>query len=575
MTGFWLALAAGTPIVLALAHQGWVGRQPAALHWASGWVAFIVSGFFSTFPLGDTGRGLGDGLGALSAALALSGALAFRGAPVTRWLWVATGAVAAGRVAAWWGGAAGVAQWLTLGFQVPALLAAAAVVARHPHGVGAAERLLPLAFAALAVLSFADPFARGTDLVEADEIVIWTACAIGLAVLEVTALQERSRQRLERHLARAQRLNTLATLAGGVAHDFNNQLAVVLGNAELLSGALPDDLGARRSLTDLRQAAERCAALTRNLLAFGRRASADPEPVDLKRALAGLEELLRAGTPATIGLEVDVDGGTPAVQADPAQLEQIVINLVANARDAIRGSGVVRVSSRSRPLDAATAARLEVAPGRYVELEVSDDGAGMDAETRERAFDPFFTTKARRTGAGLGLAVVYGAVRSHGGQIELESEPGRGSRFRVLLPEASGSPRAEALRAAPPVAHRSAVLLVAEDEPALRRFIVTTLERAGHRVVQARDGEEAVLRARDPSIEGLVLDLSMPRRDGLDALAEIRRTRPRIPALLMSGDLGRVRAQLPASLATLAKPFSGTDLEEQVARMLARSEMGP
>jgi len=380
-------------------------------------------------------------------------------------------------------------------------------------------------------------------------------------------------RRLEEELRQAQKMETLGTLAGGIAHDFNNQLTAILGNCRFAEGVLPEDHEAAPALADLARAAEHCADLTRSLLAFARRAPSEPRASDVAQVAAEVERVLRATLPSRIRFEFDIEPGLRPAHVDPTQLQQILLNLCVNARDAIPGEGTVGLGVRNRSLSEGDARELGVEAGAYVEVLVRDDGVGMDAATRGRVFDPFFTTKPLGAGTGLGLAVVYGLVRSHGGAIGVDSEPGRGSTFRVLLPAAAQAAPAPAARDSAEAAGeaRGELVLLAEDEPAVRRVAASALERAGYRVIEAADGAEAIERmeAGGGEIRLAILDLAMPGLDGLATLDALRRRQPALRALLMSGRFPPELAA-PAGAELLAKPFEPGELTARVRALLDR-----
>jgi signal transduction histidine kinase len=381
--------------------------------------------------------------------------------------------------------------------------------------------------------------------------------------------QERA---LEEQLRQSQKMETLGTLAGGVAHDFNNQLTAILGNARLALDAAPRDPELRATLLELERAADHCAQLTRGLLAFARRAPARQQAVDSARMLAEVGTLLRPTLPQAIALRVDAEPELPAALGDPTQIQQILLNLGVNARDAIVGAGAVAIEARSRTLGPAECAgRASARPGRYVVLSVRDDGAGMEAHTLERIFDPFFTTKPLGSGTGLGLAIVYGLVRANQGWIEVESEPGRGSAFHVWLPAAETSMTPEPAEPPPGTSPRRAGserILLVEDEPPVRRVARLALEREGYTVIEACDGLEAVewLRGVAEPPDLTVLDLSMPRMGGLEALAELRRLAPELPVILTSGHFND--ASPDPDVECLPKPYRPGVLAERVRAVL-------
>ena len=374
------------------------------------------------------------------------------------------------------------------------------------------------------------------------------------------------RRRLEEALRQAQKMEALGRVAGGVAHDFNNLLTVILGSADLLDRRLAGDDPQRPVVDRIAGAAERAAALTGQLLAFSRRQVLRPAVVDLGASVQRGAEMLRRliGEDVTLSLEL---APTPLpIRADPVQLEQVLLNLAINARDAMPDGGTL------------TLRVLVDLPGRRACLEVEDTGEGMDLATLEHVFEPFYTTKGPGQGTGLGLAMVYGIVTQSGGDIAVESHPGRGSIFRVKLPLADGA--AEGLPEAPaaatpeatPAAARETVL-VAEDDEAVRRLVQDVLEGAGYRVLAAGTGEAALALAADHAgpVDLLVSDVVMPGMRGPELAARLAEARPGVPVVLMSGyadrDL-RIGAETPVFL---AKPFTPGALLEGVATVLGGS----
>ena len=335
--------------------------------------------------------------------------------------------------------------------------------------------------------------------------------ADGVAVTsrDITArrLAERERTTLEARLRRAEKLESLGVLAGGVAHDFNNLLVGILGNAALLREELAADSPLIPLAEQLQAAATQAADLTRQMLNFTGKGAMELQRVDLSDLAGEVAHLLRSTVPRRIDIKLELADSVPPVEGDPAQLRQIVMNLVLNGAEAIgEASGVVTLRTRSRLADRAlldaTDVHDDLPEGVYVVLEVEDSGHGMDAATRERIFEPFFTTKF--TGRGLGLAGVMGMVRSHRGAIKVESEPERFTRFSILLPAARAAARATPPPVAPaperpaiPAAERPATVLVVDDEPAVRSVAGRTLKRAGHVVLAAASGEEALDLARE------------------------------------------------------------------------------
>ena len=351
---------------------------------------------------------------------------------------------------------------------------------------------------------------------------------------------ERGRRELEQQLQRAQRMESIGRLAGGVAHDFNNMLTIILSSCTFLEDELRPGDPVLEDVDHIADAGKRAMALTRQLLAFSRRQTMRPELVDINRAVAELEKMLRRLIGEDIDLLVRPAESLWPVEIDPGQLEQVVINLAVNARDAMPGGGRLTIETANTALDAEYAAsHAGVEPGDYVLLAVSDDGEGMDATTRDQVFEPFFTTKGEQHGTGLGLATAYGIVKQCGGEIWVYSEPGRGSSFKIYLPRSRTV--GDEARPAPPVAAARAsgpeTVLVVEDEAPVRKLAVRILERQGYRVLQARDGLEAetVAREFDDRIDLLLSDVVMPGRSGAATAQRLTAARPELRVLYMSG----------------------------------------
>jgi PAS domain S-box-containing protein len=372
---------------------------------------------------------------------------------------------------------------------------------------------------------------------------------------------EAERARLESALLQAQKMESLSAFAGGVAHDFNNLLVAVLANAEAVAAAMPPDAPGRAALDDVAAAARRGAALVRQLLAYAGRARVVRQPLDLSRAVGDVLHILRASVPRKIALETDLAERAPLL-GDRGQLGQVVINLVLNAAEAIGDrEGHIAISTGVEKCPAGHPTLALVQPpleaGPYSWLEVRDDGAGMPPEVTSRIFDPFFST--RSVGRGLGLSAVAGVVRAHGGAVQVESSPGRGSRFRLWLPAGGPVPAPER----PAVA--AGTVLVVDDEPMVRRLAGWILEDAGYRVLEAGDGVEALelFRSRGGEIDVVLLDFDMPRMDGADTFDAIRAISPGARVLLSTGYgdqpwMERFRGQGLAG--TLEKPYAASEL---------------
>jgi signal transduction histidine kinase/CheY-like chemotaxis protein len=378
-------------------------------------------------------------------------------------------------------------------------------------------------------------------------------------------------------LVQSQKMEAVGRLAGGVAHDFNNLLTVILGYASTLVASLPRGTPQQAHARSVVEAGRRAAEITSQLLALGRRQVQSPENLDLSEYTSGMAELLRRIAGEHIEVELRLDRALGAVRADRAQLEQVLLNLAVNARDAMPEGGRMRiVTRRATPADAARC-EAPVDPAAFGVLEVRDEGVGMDEVTRSRIFEPFFTTKPAGQGSGLGLSVVYGIVRQSGGQIVAQSERGRGSSFTVLLPHAGREAVRPPVPGAPgePSAARPGrgPVLVVEDEAAIREVIDRVLRRAGFAVVLARDGQAALgMIERMEAPPALVLtDLTMPGMDGRRLAEEVRRRTPGIRIAFMSGYLDTHDEAGGNALggALLSKPFTPDEVVAFVGRQLA------
>ncbi|HUE85882.1 MAG TPA: ATP-binding protein [Vicinamibacterales bacterium] len=336
------------------------------------------------------------------------------------------------------------------------------------------------------------------------------------------------------HLREGQRLEAIGQLAGGIAHDFNNLLTIIIGYASSLEEQIRTSESGSRDLAELRAAAEKAASLTHQLLAFSRRQLLQPKPVQINRVVSQMQSMLRRTIGREISLTVLLEDNLAIVRADRAQLEQVILNLVINARDAMPNGGVIEIATRNcvLPIDN----REALPPGEYVQLTVSDDGTGIDPQTRARIFEPFFTTKGPR-GTGLGLATVYGVVTQSGGAIRCDSTEGAGTRFEIVLPKADVAVETKADKPGASAAGGTERILVVEDDPAVRTLIVATLARRGYDVTSTEDGLSALaVIGRGPRVDLLITDVRMPRMNGLALYDEIQQIHPGMAALLISGD---------------------------------------
>lgn len=390
------------------------------------------------------------------------------------------------------------------------------------------------------------------------------------------AEHQRERDRLQTQLLHVQKLESLGVLAGGIAHDFNNLLTAILGNASLAEMQLDSAHPAMRSIAAMVGAARRASDLTSQLLAFSGRGHFRVQPVDVNGQLRELVVLLEASIPKKVNLRVEAYPAIPMVEADLSQLNQVLMNLVINGAEAIGDQGgTVLVRTGVQVLEARdllTGTFPETRPGTFVFVEVSDSGQGMDDLTLARIFDPFFTTKV--SGRGLGLAAVQGIVRGHRGVVRVYSEPGRGTTFKVFLPTGVSCAAPEV----PPTAvvTKQGTVLVVDDEPAVRAFARSALEFGGYRVIEAADGLDGVetFRVLAGEIDLVLLDLTMPRMNGEEALTEMRKLRPGTPVVLTSG-YNQVEATRRlvgrGSVEFIQKPYPVRDLLALVGRLVKQA----
>ena len=398
---------------------------------------------------------------------------------------------------------------------------------------------------------------------------------LGLIATDIT-----ERRQQEQALLQSQKLESLGVLVGGIAHDFNNLLGAMQGNVELalMEGSL---VQARPHLETLRGLMAKASDLIRHMLAYAGQGKSSARLLDLNQLVQEMSELLRTSISKKASIHLDLHPGALAMEADPSQVEQVLMNLVINASEAFdEKSGVIVIRTRREQLDPETIERCfegqNLRPGAYVALEVADSGAGMSPEVLKRIFDPFFTTKF--TGRGLGLAAIHGILRGHQGGLRVSSETGQGSTFKLLFPAAEGTgappPRAEA---PPPEAalrrSRSGTVLVVDDEEQMRAVVVKALERVGFHTLQAGDGREALrLYLDNPArIRLILMDLTMPRMDGEEACRELRRSGCAVPVILSSGfnEADALRKFQDLQLAGfIQKPFSLVALVELIRRVL-------
>ena len=402
--------------------------------------------------------------------------------------------------------------------------------------------------------------------------------------LEAEAAERREAEAVIRQM---QKMESIGQLTGGIAHDFNNMLAIVTGSLDMAKRRLKgtEDPKVGQSIDNAAEGARRAAVLTQRLLAFSRQQPLEPQALDANRLVSGMTELLRRTIGENIAIETMLAGGLWPCFADPAQLENALINLAVNARDAMPDGGRLIIETANARLDALDAAGADVAPGEYVMLGVTDTGVGMSAEVIERAFDPFYTTKGPGQGTGLGLSQVFGYVKQSGGHVKIHSEPGLGTTLRLYLPRHFGAPAPAAEERRPagalPQGRSDRLVLVVEDEEQVRVMTVEALRDLGYAVVDAPDGGAALalLDGLGP-VDLLFTDVVMPGMNGRELADQVRAARPETPVLFTTGytrDAVVHGGMLDPGVAFLAKPFTIDQLARKVAEAIgaAASPVSP
>jgi CheY-like chemotaxis protein len=364
-------------------------------------------------------------------------------------------------------------------------------------------------------------------------------------------------------------------LAGGIAHDFNNLLTAINGYAELALRTLNDDNPLARHLREIKQAGSRAAGLTRQLLAFSRKQVMQPKVLDINTVIRNLETMLRRVISEDIELETILAPDLGSVRADPSQLEQVIINLIINARDAMPAGGKIGIETANVLFDEEyVRTHLAVKHGPHIKLAISDTGIGMDAATRERIFEPFFTTKEAGKGTGLGLSTVYGIVKQSGGFIWVYSEPGHGTTFKIYLPRVDeSSPEADLGDSGERKINGTETILLAEDDDAVRGLARELLEARGYQVLEAANGGAALLHIENHvgAIEMLLTDVIMPEISGSELADRALKVRPELKVLYMSGYTDKSvvhRGIIEPDVNFIQKPFSSNDLTSKVREVL-------
>jgi nitrogen-specific signal transduction histidine kinase/ActR/RegA family two-component response regulator len=382
------------------------------------------------------------------------------------------------------------------------------------------------------------------------------------------------RRQLEDQLRQAQKMEAVGMLAGGVAHDFNNLLTIITGYSQLILNNLRPNDPNRHSAEQIMKAGERAAALTKQLLAFSRRQVLQPRVIDLNKLVSGLTIMLQRLIGEDIDLRLVLQPELGTVSADPGQIEQVIMNLVVNARDAMPKGGVLTIETNHVPLDEHyTNRHISVKPGAYIMLAVSDNGGGMDSATQARLFEPFFTTKSAGRGTGLGLSTVFGIVKQSGGSVDVYSEVGRGTTVKVYLPRVDQPVVVEPEKKARPAVRGAETILVVEDDEMVRTLVRETLEREGYKLLEAPGPLEARSVAdtfRGP-IQLMITDVVMPKVSGRELATQMNKARPDMKILYMSGYTDNAvlaSGILQKEVAFLQKPFTPAALSEKVREVL-------
>ena len=383
------------------------------------------------------------------------------------------------------------------------------------------------------------------------------------------------RRLLEDQLRQSQKMEAIGRLAGGIAHDLNNALTAIAGYAELALGEVASDHAARADVEEIRRAAERAGSVTRQLLAFSRKKLLEPRVFDLNETIAAISRLLSRLLGADVEVQTRLAGAALPVLGDPGQVEQAVINLAVNARDAMPEGGKLVLATALETVDEAFArSHLPMPAGQYVVLRVADSGLGMATETQVRIFEPFFTTKDVGKGTGLGLSMVYGTVKQSGGFIFVDSVINGGTTFRLYFPQASAPAAAETATVRQGERHGQETLLIVEDEPSVRNLVASALRHDGYRLLLASSAEEAltVADAHDGPIDLLLTDAMMPGKSGVELANLMAARRPGMPVIIMSGYTEETLAVpgLQEPIALLQKPFTPRELRRRLREILDR-----
>ncbi len=408
------------------------------------------------------------------------------------------------------------------------------------------------------------------EIREPDESLLQMMADIGIKIGQFG-----ERKQLEEELRQSQKMEAIGELAGGIAHDFNNLLTVIMGYTQLLLSLVGPNEPLRNEIEEIRKAGARAAALTRQILAFSRRQVLAPKVLDLNEVVTGIERMLRRLIGEDIELVTVPGPSLGLVKADPGQIEQVILNLAVNARDAMPQGGCLTIQTENvEPEEPVTPQQAVVQPGSYVMLTVSDTGCGMDAATQARIFEPFFTTKAKGKGTGLGLATVYGIIKQSSGYIFVSSEPGRGATFKIYLPRVMEKAKAvEHERMLAETLQGSETILLVEDEEMICDLASRVLRSHGYRVLGAQNADAALRMSQEhrAPIHLLITDIVMPGINGRELAERLAPVRPDMKVLYISGytdDSHVLQDVAQAGIAFLPKPFTPDDLARKVREVL-------
>jgi PAS domain S-box-containing protein len=387
------------------------------------------------------------------------------------------------------------------------------------------------------------------------------------------------RRHLEEQLMQSQKMEAIGTLAGGIAHDFNNLLTAIIGHSQLLKKKIGDHDPVYADVAEIEKAGMRAASLTRQLLAFSRKQMLEMKILDINSVITDMSPMLSRLIGEDIALKIDLDAHLGTVRADSSHIQQVIMNLTVNARDAMPRGGRLTIETRNISFDTNySKSHAEAESGEYVMLSVSDTGSGMDKEVQSRVFEPFFTTKEHGKGSGLGLSTTYGIVKQSGGSIIVRSEPGRGTVFKVYLPRALGAAEQPEQEDGGAVSTGSETILLVEDEEMVRTLAAQVLSTVGYRVVDAANGHEAigVAESHQGHIDLLLTDAVMPEMSGMELVDRLQRIRPDMSVLMMSGYSREAMAgaMLSPAISLLQKPFTPVDLCRKVREVLDGEESG-